>query len=114
MKNSIEAADHALHAKRCAIWRCAAFATGERVHPIGISGLLEVHAERASCEFASPHLGLEHIALAVDDIEAALAEMGRKNFSIVAGMTEVRPGLRTLFIGGPDGVSIDLLQRQSA
>ncbi|WP_246696877.1 VOC family protein [Methylobacterium planeticum] len=61
-----------------------------------------------------PHLGIEHIGLAVDDIEATLAELRSRNVPIVSGITDVRPGLRVIFIDGPDAVRIELLQRWPA
>ncbi|GEP11936.1 VOC family protein [Methylobacterium gnaphalii] len=61
-----------------------------------------------------PHLGLEHIGLAVDDIEATFAELQKKKLDIVSGINDVKPGLRTIFITGPDGVLIEFLKRDFA
>lgn len=61
-----------------------------------------------------PNLGIEHIGLAVEDIDAAMADLRRRGVAIVSGVTDVRPGLRILFLDGPDGVRIELLQRSAA
>lgn len=78
-------------------------------------GGLTLFIEQAPDDIAGastpPHLGIEHIGLAVDDIEATYAELGHRNAAIVSGITDVRPGLRVVFIEGPDGVRIELLQR---
>jgi catechol 2,3-dioxygenase-like lactoylglutathione lyase family enzyme len=58
-----------------------------------------------------PHLGIEHIGLGVDDIKAAMADLRGRDVTIVSGINEVRPGLRTIFLEGPDGALIELLQR---
>ena len=62
----------------------------------------------------APHLGIEHIGLAVEDIEATHADLRCRNATIVSGITDVRPGLRVLFIEGPDAVRIEFLQRSDA
>ena len=59
-----------------------------------------------------PHLGIEHIGLAVQDIEAAMRELQQRNAHVVSGITDARPGLRVIFIDGPDNVRIEILQRQ--
>lgn len=61
-----------------------------------------------------PHRGIEHLGLAVDDIEAAMSELRRRDATIVSGITDVSPVLRVIFIEGPDGVRIELLQRAKA
>lgn len=58
-----------------------------------------------------PHLGIEHIDLAVDDIETAMRELRHRDARVVSGITEAGPGLRVIFIDGPDGVRIEILQR---
>ncbi|GJE18314.1 VOC family protein [Methylobacterium marchantiae] len=58
-----------------------------------------------------PNRGIEHIGLAVDDIEGAVADLKKRGIGFVFDITDVRPGLRTAFLDGPDGVRIELLQR---
>lgn len=58
-----------------------------------------------------PNRGIEHIGLAVDDIAGVVADLKRRGIAFAIDLTDVRPGLRTAFLDGPDGVRIELLQR---
>ncbi|GJD48768.1 hypothetical protein OPKNFCMD_1494 [Methylobacterium crusticola] len=58
-----------------------------------------------------PNLGIEHLGLRVDDIEATVADLRERGIALVSGITDVRPGLRIAFFDGPDGVRIEVLQR---
>lgn len=61
---------------------------------------------------APQHLGLEHIGLRVDDIEAAVANLASHGISLVSGITVLGPELRIAFFNGPDAVRIELLERR--
>jgi catechol 2,3-dioxygenase-like lactoylglutathione lyase family enzyme len=61
---------------------------------------------------APPHLGIEHIGLAVDDLDAAVADLRARGVPIVVEPREARPGVRICFIDGPDRVRIELLERR--
>jgi catechol 2,3-dioxygenase-like lactoylglutathione lyase family enzyme len=69
------------------------------------------HAPDAGPAARPPNRGIEHIGLAVDDIESTVADLKRRGVAFVIDITDVRPGLRTAFLDGPDGVRIELLQR---
>lgn len=58
-----------------------------------------------------PHLGLEHVGLKIDDVDAAAAELKAKGVAFTLDPVDFRPGLRIAFLVGPDDVSIELLQR---
>jgi catechol 2,3-dioxygenase-like lactoylglutathione lyase family enzyme len=77
----------------------------------GLTLFIEQAPEAIGPSAEPPHLGIEHIGLAVDDIEATMIELRRRNVTIVSGITDVRPGLHVIFIDGPDAVRIELLQR---
>lgn len=77
----------------------------------GLTLFIEQAADGLADAAKPPHLGIEHIGLAVDDIEATYASLRHRDVVVVSGITDVRPGLRVIFIEGPDGVSIELLQR---
>lgn len=62
----------------------------------------------------SPYLGLEHLGLAVSDIDAVVAELKAKGAEFTMEPTTVRPGVRIAFIRGPQNVSIELLDRNAA
>ena len=60
---------------------------------------------------AAPYRGLEHIGLAVADIDAAVAALKAKGAEFTMEPTTIRPGVRIAFLRGPEDVSIELLQR---
>jgi catechol 2,3-dioxygenase-like lactoylglutathione lyase family enzyme len=72
---------------------------------------IEQAADATHPAATAPNLGLEHIGLTVPDIDAAVDDLARRGIALVSGITELRPGLRIAFFDGPDGVRIELLQR---
>jgi catechol 2,3-dioxygenase-like lactoylglutathione lyase family enzyme len=60
---------------------------------------------------APPHQGLDHFGLAVSGIDAVAAELKAKGVEFSKEPTTVRPGVRICFIHGPQGISIELLER---
>jgi catechol 2,3-dioxygenase-like lactoylglutathione lyase family enzyme len=81
-------------------------------------GGLTVFIEQAPAETApagpTPCLGIEHIGLCVDDIEAAMADLAARGVPVRTGITERGPGLRIAFVEGPDGALIEILERKAA
>ncbi len=61
-----------------------------------------------------PHLGLEHIGLRVDGIDAAVAELKQKGAEFTVEPKTIRPGVRIAFLRGPQNVHIELLDRNAA
>jgi catechol 2,3-dioxygenase-like lactoylglutathione lyase family enzyme len=59
----------------------------------------------------SPYQGLDHIGLVVEDIDAAVAQLKGKGAEFTMDPKTIRPGVRIAFLTGPEGVSIELLQR---
>jgi len=62
----------------------------------------------------APYRGLEHIGLAVTDIDAVVAEMKAKGVTFTMEPTTIRPGVRIAFLRGPENVAIELLERSAA
>ena len=60
---------------------------------------------------ATPYQGLDHFGLTVTGIDAIAAELKAKGAEFTREPTTVRPGVRVCFIRGPQGVSIELLDR---
>ncbi len=60
---------------------------------------------------ATPYLGLDHFGLHVSDIDAVAAELEAKGAEFTMDVRTIRPGLRICFLRGPQGVSIELLER---
>jgi len=52
-----------------------------------------------------------HFGLTVSGIDAVAAELKKKGVEFTREPTTVRPGVRICFIRGPEGVSIELLDR---
>jgi len=59
----------------------------------------------------TPYQGLDHFGLSVSGIDAVVAELKAKGAVFTREPTTVRPGTRVCFIEGPQGVSIELLDR---
>lgn len=60
-----------------------------------------------------PYRGLEHFGLAVSGIDTIAAELKAKGCEFTKEPTTVRPGIRVCFIRGPQGISIELLERSA-
>jgi lactoylglutathione lyase len=60
---------------------------------------------------ATPYQGLDHFGLTVSGIDAVAAELKAKGAEFTKEPTTVRPGVRVCFIRGPQGISIELLER---
>lgn len=59
----------------------------------------------------TPYQGLDHIGLSVKDIDAVAAELKGKGVEFTKEPHTLRPGIRICFIRGPQGVSVELLER---
>jgi lactoylglutathione lyase len=59
----------------------------------------------------TPYQGLDHFGMTVTDVDAVAAELKAKGAEFTMEPTTVRPGVRICFIRGPQGVSIELLDR---
>ena len=62
----------------------------------------------------TPYQGLDHFGLSVSGIDDIAAELKNKGVEFTREPTTVRPGVRVCFIRGPEGVSIELLDRNPA
>jgi lactoylglutathione lyase len=60
----------------------------------------------------TPYQGLDHFGLSVSNIDAVVAELKAKGAEFTREPTTVRPGVRVAFLRGPEGVSIELLDRK--
>lgn len=59
----------------------------------------------------TPYQGLDHFGLTCTGIDAIAAELKAKGVKFTKEPTTVRPGVRICFIRGPEGISIELLDR---
>jgi lactoylglutathione lyase len=60
-----------------------------------------------------PYRGLDHFGLSVSGIDAIAADLKSKGVVFTREPTTVRPGVRVCFIRAPEGVSIELLDRDA-
>ena len=62
----------------------------------------------------TPYQGLDHFGLSVTGIDAVVEELKRKGAAFTMELNNPRPGIRICFVRGPEGVSIELLERSKA
>lgn len=62
---------------------------------------------------AIPYAGFEHFGLGVRDIDKVAAELKAKGVEFTREPTTIRAGLRICFIRSPQGISIELLERDA-
>jgi catechol 2,3-dioxygenase-like lactoylglutathione lyase family enzyme len=56
-------------------------------------------------------VGLDHVGLRVNDIDDVCAELKAKGADFTTEPKTIRPGVRIAFVRGPEGVLIELLDR---
>lgn len=59
----------------------------------------------------TPYQGLDHFGLLVSGIDAVAAELKKKGVEFTKDVHTARPGTRICFLRGPQGMSIELLDR---
>ncbi len=59
----------------------------------------------------TPYQGLDHFGLAVSGIDAIAAELKSKGVEFTKEPHSPRPGIKICFLRGPQGISIELLDR---
>lgn len=59
----------------------------------------------------TPYQGLDHFGLAVSDIDGIAAELQSKGVEFTKPPHVPRPGIKICFLRGPQGISIELLDR---
>jgi len=62
----------------------------------------------------TPYRGLDHFGFKVAGIDALAAELKAKGVEFTKEPNTPRPGIRICFIRGPEGISIELLDRNEA
>ena len=59
----------------------------------------------------TPYQGLDHFGLAVSGIDAIAADLKKKGVEFTMEPRVPRPGIKICFLRGPQGISIELLDR---
>jgi len=57
------------------------------------------------------HYGVYHIALQTTDLVAEVAKMKQRGVKVIQDVGQANPKTKFAFVEGPDGISIELLQR---
>jgi catechol 2,3-dioxygenase-like lactoylglutathione lyase family enzyme len=58
-----------------------------------------------------PHRGLDHFGISVKDIDKVAAGLKAKGVRFTTEPYNIRPGQRIAFFEGPEGISIEILER---
>jgi lactoylglutathione lyase len=61
----------------------------------------------------TPYQGLDHFGLRVTGIDKVVADLKAKGAEFTMELNQPRPGIRICFIRGPEGVSIEVLERKA-
>lgn len=59
----------------------------------------------------TPYQGLDHFGLKVTDIDEVAADLKAKGVEFTKELHVPRPGIKVCFVRGPEGISIELLDR---
>lgn len=74
--------------------------------------ILDVSSDARAVDGAKhPYRGLDHFGLECKDIDKVCADLKAKGANFTRGPETIRPGTRIAFIEGPEGVSVELLER---
>ena len=73
--------------------------------------LMAVPPESDQFDTGKGKKGLDHIGFKVKDLRVALEEVKAKGVRITQDLTVLPSGLKMAFVEGPDGIRIELLQR---
>lgn len=89
---------------------------GKQVYYIDVNGFNIIIIEQFPDEDPLPATiqtreGLDHFGFAVEDMDAASADLRAKGVTFVVEPMQVRPGLRIAYIEAPDKVRIELSER---
>ena len=61
----------------------------------------------------TPYQGLDHFGLSVKNIEKVVADLKSKGAEFTMELNSPRPGIQICFIRGPQGTSIEVLERKA-
>lgn len=67
--------------------------------------------ERVNPAPVTPYRGTDHFGYVCRNIDAAFAELKGKGAQFTQDLQSPRPGIKTLFLRGPEGISVELLER---
>ncbi|MBV9259987.1 MAG: VOC family protein [Pseudolabrys sp.] len=68
-------------------------------------------SDKVNAPPVTPYQGLDHFGLAVSNVDAVVADLKKKGVEFTMEPNNPRPGIRICFMRGPQGISIELLDR---
>lgn len=81
-------------------------------------GAVAIFVEGATADMprvpAMPFRGIEHVCVRVPDIAAHAARLRQAGVTLLAPVSEVRPGVRVAFVEAPDGILVEMIERSAA
>ncbi len=77
-----------------------------------VIALMAIPPESGQFDPGKGKRGLDHIGFKVRDLEATLEEMREKGVRITQELTVLPSGLKMAFVEGPDGIRVELLERE--
>lgn len=90
---------------------------GNKVYYVDVNGfniilVEQLPGEKPLAATIQTREGLDHFGFAVDDMDAAAAELKSKGVKFAVAPRQVRPGLRIAYVEAPDKVRIELSERK--
>ena len=61
----------------------------------------------------TPYQGLDHFGLSVTGLDTVVADLKKKGVEFTMEPNVPRPGIKICFVRGPQGISIELLERDA-
>jgi len=77
----------------------------------GLDLFISASDARVAAPPLSPYNGIDHFGLAVQGLDAAVADLKAKGVKFTMEPKQARPGVRICFIEGPQNIAIELLER---
>src|SRR5438270_1862994 len=68
-------------------------------------------ASKVNAPPVTPYEGLDHFGLRVTNIDQVVADLKAKGAEFTMQLNSPRPGIKICFVRGPEGVSIEVLER---
>jgi catechol 2,3-dioxygenase-like lactoylglutathione lyase family enzyme len=78
-----------------------------------LSSFIRPEHQPGAPESMSTELGLRNVAFVVDDIDAAVAQVGAAGFGLIGGVGRYEDTWRMTYVRGPEGIIVALAQRMN-
>jgi len=76
-----------------------------------VFALMGVQPDSGQLDPGKGKRGLDHIGFSVKDLKSTLQEMRKKGVKVTQDLTVMPGGLKMAFVEGPEGVRVELLER---